>query len=99
MSRSTYHRTSVCVAHRLVSRADDAHCPACGRPMVVLGTRWRVPKKSDDRGWVQLTRLLLRPSPIFAAHRLTGRVPVLPGQESEYRPSYRLRRIVRRPGA
>lgn len=46
----------VCTTHRVASRSNDmwdgsTHCPVDGAPMVKIGTRWRVPKKTDDVGW------------------------------------------------
>jgi len=26
-------------------------CPKCQKPMICIGSRWRVPKKNDKRNW------------------------------------------------
>ena len=48
-SRSTY----VCVPCRHVGK-DSGYCPQCREPMRHMGTRWRPPKKRNDRAWKQL---------------------------------------------
>lgn len=54
MRRENY----ICLTHRTASRLapffGSYHCPVDGAPMTNIGTRRRVPKRADDRGWRDL---------------------------------------------
>jgi len=71
MRRSNF----VCVEHRIAHRRLDfwgvtherdvaqvgsIHCPVDGQPMASIGYRWRIPKKSDDKGWAELRAMIQR---------------------------------------
>jgi hypothetical protein len=54
-------RTYVCIPCRTARRAEAAYglesglrCSRCGGPLWELEWRWRIPPKSDDKGWKQL---------------------------------------------
>ena len=43
-----------CGCRRTVRRyqfTDHPSCPSCGKEMTDIGYRWRVPKRTDDKGW------------------------------------------------
>ena len=48
-SRSTF----LCIPCRRVGK-DSAYCPTCGEPMLNMGSRWRPPKKNNERAWKQI---------------------------------------------
>ena len=56
--------THVCLTHRIVSRSNyiqgSYHCPRDGARMVSIGTRRRVPKRTDDEGWWELREWIAR---------------------------------------
>lgn len=56
--------THVCLTHRIASRSNyvqgSSHCPRDGAPMVSIGTRRRVPKRTDDAGWGELGEWIAR---------------------------------------
>ena len=72
--------------------------------MRAIGTRWRVPKKADERGWRELREMVRKQdndgarshASRFAHYGISIVEERLP---SEYRAEYRLRRIIRRPGS
>lgn len=72
--------------------------------MRAIGTRWPVPKKEDKPGWRELRDMVRRHdiraaslyASRFADHGNSVIEEMLP---SEYRAEYRLRHIIRRPGA
>ena len=57
-------RTSwVCTHCRTVVRVNqfNSHkpdCPKCKRAMKNLGKSWRVPRRTDDKGWEEISRRL-----------------------------------------
>lgn len=58
-----------------------------------LGTRWRVPRKTNDRAWRELAQEVRRREARKTENQFTeGHVL---GQQSEYRAEYRLRRVKR----
>ena len=87
-----------------MSRVESARCPVCGLPIRAIGTRWRVPKKADERGWRELREMVRKQdehaaslhATRFAHYGISIAEEKLP---SEYRAEYRLRRIIRRPGS
>jgi len=62
MSTGNQKRTYVCVECRLVVRrgflAGTPACPKCNRTPQCVGTKWRVPKKHDAKGWHEMTKKL-----------------------------------------
>lgn len=83
MRRTNY----VCTTHHIAHRAEDfwglggatqvgsKHCPVDGAPMASIGYKWRIPRKTDDRGWAQLTKMIQkarRRNALHEYHRATG---------------------------
>ena len=54
----------VCVKHRTNAKGANA-CPVCGKNMIPIGTRWRIPKKSDNKGWNELAKKFQNNIPIY----------------------------------
>ena len=60
-------RTYICIPCRTSRRAEAAYglesglrCSHCGGPLWELEWRWRIPRKSDDRGWRALKAKVAR---------------------------------------
>lgn len=47
---STYNTHIVCARCRIVSTVQ----PSCGHEGTHVGSRWRAPKKSDDKAWKRI---------------------------------------------
>jgi len=62
MSTGNMKQTYVCVECRLVVRrgflAGAPTCPKCNRTPQCVGTKWRVPKKHDAKGWREMAKKL-----------------------------------------
>lgn len=48
----------VCYKHRHVSKR-SGHCPTCQNELYCLGDRARIPRKSDDAGWISLKEWII----------------------------------------
>ncbi|WP_367871904.1 hypothetical protein [Luteolibacter sp. Populi] len=53
------HRTYVCTACRVARRAEgswpsELRCASCREPLWNLGSKWRIPAKTNDKGWREL---------------------------------------------
>lgn len=49
VSNSTY----CCAGCRFVAKG-MATCPQCSNPMMHMGTKWRAPKKNNDKAWARI---------------------------------------------
>lgn len=99
---NVHHKTFVCLQDRTSARSGRGHlpvCPVCGTPMRELGTRWRLPARTDDRGWREVREALKRYERYLGQFGGHGAPKRPEGRVSEYRADYTPRRIVRRPGA
>jgi hypothetical protein len=47
--------TYICIPDRYVSKRDSP-CPHCGEDLLYMGTRWRAPKKGNDRAWKRIEK-------------------------------------------
>ena len=99
-----YRQNHVCLEHHTTSRVESARCPVCGLLMRAIGTRWRIPKKADERGWRELREMIRKQDNHAAGLNATrfahyGISIVEERLPSEYRAEYGLRRIIRRPGS
>ncbi len=53
--------TYVCLSCRHTAKSScTATCPHCRRDMITFGRNWRVPKKTDDKGWKQMQDMAAR---------------------------------------
>jgi hypothetical protein len=63
------NRTYICIKCRTTKRA-EAHygfnhgfkCPICHKNLWELEWRWRIPKKTDDKGWAELEKKVITES-------------------------------------
>ena len=55
-----WRQTFVCCACRKSARRKWSvpTCPFCNESMTGIGTKWRIPKKDDDKGWELLEALI-----------------------------------------
>lgn len=74
-------RTYICIPCRWARRADAAYgrntsfrCPTCGASLWELEWRWRIPRKTNDKGWKELAEKVSAEAPGLAARsRAIGR--------------------------
>lgn len=64
------NRTYICTACRSAKRAEaagglktDLRCSSCGGVLWELSHRWRIPKKTDNRGWAELAEIVAESGP------------------------------------
>lgn len=52
----------VCIKCRIgnKSRQTTLKCPHCGEPMVEVSVTFRIPKKSDDKGWKYVKEQIMK---------------------------------------
>ena len=73
-------RTYICVACRWSRRADAAYglntnlrCPTCRGALWELEWRWRIPRKTNDKGWKELEAKVSRDAAVLIPlRRRTG---------------------------
>ncbi|HET6410261.1 MAG TPA: hypothetical protein VFG14_20390 [Chthoniobacteraceae bacterium] len=60
-------RTYICLSCRWSRRAEAAYglntslrCPACNGSLWELESRWRIPRKTNDKGWKELEAKIAR---------------------------------------
>jgi len=56
------NKNAVCLQCRRLGRINFWRrvriCPECGKPMLDIGKRWRIPKRKDKVGWDILIKLV-----------------------------------------
>ena len=64
------NRTYICVECRTAKRAEatgglktDLRCSSCGGSLWELSHRWRIPKKTDKKGWEELAGIVAQSRP------------------------------------
>ena len=69
-------RTYICLPCRWSRRAEAAYgfntslrCPACGGSLWELEWRWRIPRKTNDKGWQELAAKVSSDAAILIPHR------------------------------
>lgn len=62
-----FSRTYICTSRRTARRAEATYglesglrCSGCGGSLWELEWRWRIPRKSDDKGWEELEKKVVR---------------------------------------
>ena len=65
------NRTYICVECRTSKRAEAAggletplRCSCCGGSLWELSHKWRIPKKVDDRAWLELRKIVADSKPV-----------------------------------
>ena len=68
------NRTYICTACRTARRAEAWHgmpsplrCPLCRGSLWELSRKWRIPAKTNDKGWRELERIVAEQTPLRAA--------------------------------
>lgn len=69
-------RTYICIACRWSRRAEAAYglntslrCPTCNGALWELEWQWRIPRKTDDRGWKELAAKVSRDAAVIVPRR------------------------------
>ena len=69
-------RTYICLPCRWSRRAEAAYglstslrCPTCGDSLWELGWRWRIPRKTNDKGWQALAAKVASDAAILVPQR------------------------------
>ena len=64
------NRAYICTACRTAKRAEaagglktDLRCSSCGGTLWELSHRWRIPKKTDKKGWAELAEIVAQSGP------------------------------------
>lgn len=64
------NRTYICTQCRTARRAEaagwlktDLRCACCTGPLWELSQRWRIPRKTDTKGWAELAEIVTRSTP------------------------------------
>lgn len=69
MHKTMSARTYICVPCRWARRAEaayglntDLRCPSCHGSLWELESRWRIPQKTNDKGWLELAAKVAKDS-------------------------------------
>ena len=64
------NRTYICTQCRTARRAEaagwlktDLRCASCTEPLWELSHRWRIPRKTDTKGWAELAEIVASSRP------------------------------------